>query len=180
MDEIFDICTTKIVSADFISIHFISLQSISIEQIPFQSISNHYKPFQLSRFHFKPFQSITIHFNSSKTASGPHAGPLLISPTNLDRKKNSSLLLAWFEMDCNELKWRLKHCVQISFQSITNHSNWADFISIHYKPFQLSRFHFNPLQSITIHFNCSKTASGPHAGPLLISPTNLDTRKVPP
>ena len=134
MDEIFDICTTKIVSAEFISIHFISLQSISIEQIPFQSIPNHYKPFQLSRFHFKPFQSITIHFNSSKTASGPHAGPLLISPTNLDRKKNSSLLLAWFEMDCNELKWRLKW-IEMDWNELKSH------LHIVVNVFQFKEFH---------------------------------------
>ena len=65
---------------------------------------------------------------------------------------------------------KVSHFVQISFQSISNH----------YKPFQLCRFHSNPFHSITMHFNLSKTASGPHAGPLLISPTNLDTRKVPP
>ena len=75
---------------------------------------------------------------------------------------------------CDKFKWSemesASYLVPMSLQSISNH----------YKPFQLSRFHFNPFQSITIHYNCSKTASGPHAGPLLISPTNLDTRKVPP
>ena len=143
-----------IFGADVITIHFKPLQTISIEQIPFQFISNHYKPFQLSRFHFNPFQSITIHYKRSKTASGPHAGPLLISPTNLDTRKVPPSITFCLKCICNGLEW-----VEMIFKrkfdpkahppplgckfDLWNSLNWNTLTTI-------CKWDFNSFQSISI------------------------------